>query len=303
MHITIDQPFDLESTLACGQGHRWLPVGRGWHEGVIGDNLIEIRQVEVGDDIEFRTTADKADIEQQLRCHFRLDDDDDDIETIYDDLRRRDPHQMAMLVRKFRGLRVMRIDPWECLVFFILTANAEIDQSKENMERIARKFRTSQPLDGCKETRYAFPRPSDLCERGALEKLERLKFGLEDKAPRIYEAACAVRSRQLDLNALRKEPDVKKVIKELKRLYSDSYTDAGKTVNCVALFALDKLDGFPIDTHIFKALNHFYGSELGYPRHKTPATVGRWKWCRKKFGPYAGYASQFLFTYSFRYLS
>ena len=302
MHIRIDQPFDLESTLACGQGHRWLPARHGWYEGVMGDSLIEIRQVEVNDDIEFRTTADKADIEQQLRRHFRLDDDDDDIETIYDDLRCRDP-QMAKLIRKFWGLRVMRIDPWECLVFFILTANAEIDQSKENMERIARKFRTSQPLDGCNETRYAFPRPSDLCERGALEKLERLKFGLEDKAPRIYEAACAVRSGQLDLNALRKEPDVIKVIKELKQLYSDFYPHAGKTVNCVALFALDKLDAFPIDRHIFKALNRLYGTEPDYPRAKTPATVGRWKWCRKKFGPYAGYASQFLFTYRFRCLS
>ncbi len=298
MYIPIDQPFDLESTLACGQGHRWLSIGDDeWYEGVIGDNLIYIRQISEG--LEFRTIADKAEIARQLRCHFRLEDD---IEYIYGHLSKCDP-KMAMLVRKFRGLRVMRTDPWECLVFFILTANAEIDQSKENMERIARKFRTSQPLDGSKETRYAFPMPSDLCERGALEKLERLNFGLEDKAARIYEAACAVRRGQLDLNTLKKEPDVIKVIQKLKQLYSDSYTDAGKTVNCVALFALDKLDGFPIDTHIFKALNRLYGSEPGYPKHKTSATVGRWKWCREKFGPYAGYASQFLFTYSFRCIS
>lgn len=298
MHIPIDQPFDLESTLACGQGHRWLSIrDDAWYEGVIDDDLIYIRQVSEG--LEFRTTADKAEIARQLRCHFRLEDD---IEVIYDNLSKCDP-KMAMLVRKFRGLRVMRIDPWECLVFFILTANAEIDHSKENMERIAEEFHTSPPLEGCNGTRYVFPRPSDLCELGALEKLERLKFGLEDKAPRIYEAACAVRSGQLDLNALRNEPDIQRVIRKLKQLYSDYYSDAGKTVNCVALFALDKLDGFPIDKpHIFKALNRLYGNEPGYPRDKTPATVGRWKWCREKFGAYAGYASQFLFIYSYQYL-
>ena len=297
MHIQIDQPFDLESTLACGQGHRWLSIGDDeWYEGVIGDSLIYIRQISEG--LEFRTTADKAEIVRQLRCHFRLEDDEDDIEVIYDNLSKCDP-QMAMLVRKFRGLRVMRIDPWECLVFFILTANAEIDQAKQNMERIAGEFRTSPPLDGYNGTRYAFPKPSDLCGRGVLEKLESLRLGLEDKAPRINEAAFAVRSRQLDLNALRNEPDVQKVIGKLKQLYNRHYSDAGKTVNCVALFALDNLDGFPIDTHIIKALNRLYGTEPSYPRHKTPATVGRWKWCREKFGPYAGYASQFLFIDSF----
>ena len=295
MHIPINQPFDLESTLACGQGHRWLPAGRGWYEGVMGNSLVRIREVDDG--IEFSTTKDKADIEQQLRCHFRLDDD---IETIYDDLSLRDP-KMAELVQKFRGLRVMRIDPWECLVFFILTANAEIDQSKQSMERIAGEFRTSPPLDGYNGTRYAFPTPSDLSGGGALEELTSLRLGL-DKEIRIYEAASAVHLRQLNLNTLRKQPDVIKVIKKLKQLYSSYYSDAGKTVNCVALFALDNLDGFPIDTHIIKALNHFYGTEPSYPRHKTPATVGRWKWCQKKFGRYAGYASQFLFFYSFRYL-
>ena len=253
MHIRIDQPFDLESTLACGQGHRWLPAGYEWYEGVLGNNLVLIRQE--GERLEFRTAADEADIARHLSCHFRLDDD---IEVIYDELSRRDP-RLAKLVHKFRGLRVMRIDPWECLVFFILTANAEIEQAKQNMERIAEEFHTSPPLEGCNGTRYVFPRPSDLCELGALENLERLKFGLEDKAPRIYEAACAVRSGQLDLNALRNEPDIQRVIRKLKQLYSDHYSDAGKTVNCVALFALDKLDGFPIDKpHIFKALNRYF---------------------------------------------
>ena len=299
MHIPIDQPFDLESTLACGQGHRWLSIGDDdWYEGVVGDNLIYIRQISEG--LEFRTIADKAEIARQLRCHFRLEDAEEDIEVIYDNLSKCDP-KMAELVRKFRGLRVMRIDPWECLVFFILAAHSEIDQTKRNMERIAGEFRTSPPLDGYNGARYAFPTPSDLCGDGSLEKMNRLRLGL-DKEIRIYEAASAVRLRRLDLNTLKKQPDVIKVIKKLKQLYSSSYTDAGKTVNCVALFALDNLDGFPIDTHIIKALNRLYGNEPGYPRHKTPATVGRWKWCREKFGCYAGYASQFLFIYSYRHL-
>ncbi len=293
MHIPIDQPFDLESTLACGQGHRWLPAGRGWYEGVMGDSLVRIREVDDG--IEFSTTTDKADIEQLLRSHFRLDDD---IETIYEDLSRRDP-KMAELVQKFRGLRVMRIDPWECLVFFILNARSDIDRAMQNMERIATEFRTGPPLEGYNGSRYRFPRPQDLCESDSLDRLNRVIVGLRSKGPRIRRASCAAYSEYFDFDMLKNTPDVGDVVTKLGKRFDGV---GPKSANCVALFALDKLDGFPIDTHIFNTLNHFYGNEPDYPKLKTPATVGRWKWCQKKFGRYAGYASQFLFFYSFRYL-
>ena len=290
MHIRIDQPFDLESTLACGQGHRWLPAGYEWYEGVMRDSLVQIRQVDGG--IEFCTTAEEVDIARQLRSHFRLCDN---VVAIYNDLSK--DSMMAQLVRKFAGLRVMRIDPWECLVFFILTARSDIDRAKQNMERIAAEFRTGPPLDGYNGPRYAFPRPSDLCEGNALERLNRVIVGLSSKGSRIYKAACTAHSRQLDFDTMKNTPYVWDVVTKL-----DKQLDGvgPKSANCVALFALDKLDGFPIDTpHIYKALNRLYGSEPGYPRAKTPTTVGRWKWCRRKFGPYAGYASQFLFIYSF----
>ncbi len=294
MHIPIDQPFDLESTLACGQGHRWLSARHGWYEGVLGHNLVHIRQD--GERLEFHTAADEGDIARQLSRQFRLRDP---IEAIYEELSRDDP-VMAMLVRKFRGLRVMRIDPWECLVFFILTARSDIDRAMQNMERIASEFRTGPPLEGYNGSRYCFPRPQDLCEGDALERLNRVIVGLRSKGPRIHRASRAAYSPYFDLDTLKNTLDVRGVVTKLDKQFDGV---GPKSANCVALFALDKLDGFPIDTHIFNALNRLYGTEPDYPRAKTPASVGRWKWCRKKFGPYAGYASQFLFFYSFRYLS
>lgn len=290
MHITIDQPFDLKSTLDCGQGHRWLPARHGWYEGVLGHNLVLIRQD--GERLEFHTAADEADIARQLSRQFRLRDP---IEAIYEELSRDDP-VMAMLVRKFRGLRVMRTDPWECLVFFILTANSTIELSQRRMEQIATEFRVSPPLGD--SDRYPFPRPSDLCERGALEKMRSLNFGL-DKETKVHETASVVHRRQPYLNAMKTMSNIYDVIKGLRKLPGVDH----KSANCVALFSLDKVDAFPIDKpHILKSLNHFYGNEPDYPKLKTPAAVRRWKWCRNKFGPYAGYASQFLFIYSYRHL-
>jgi N-glycosylase/DNA lyase len=250
--------------------------------------LVQIRQADGG--IEFCTTAEEVDIARQLRSHFRLCDN---VVAIYNDLSK--DSMMAQLVRKFAGLRVMRIDPWECLVFFILTARSDIDRAKQNMERVAAEFRTGPPLDGYNGTRYAFPRPSDLCEGNALERLNRVIVGLSSKGPRIYKAACAAHSGQLDFDTLKDTPYVRDGVRNLDKLLEGV---GPKSANCVALFALDKLDGFPIDTRIFKALNRLYGNEPSYPKSKTPTAVGRWNWCQKRFGPYAGYASQFLFRYS-----
>lgn len=252
----------------------------------MGENLVRIRAADGG--IEFSTSADAADIERQLRCHFRLDDN---IEAIYDGLSRRDP-KMAELVRKYRGLRVMRIDPWECLVFFILTARSDIDRAMQNMERIADEFCSGPPLDGYNGIHYAFPRPSDLCEGNALERLNRVIVGLRSKGPRIYKAAYAASSGCFDFDTLKNTLNVRGVVTKLDTQFEGV---GPKSANCVALFALDKLDGFPIDTHIFNTLNRLYGNEPDYPTAVTPTAVSRWEWCRKKFGCHAGYASQFLF--------
>ena len=71
-----------------------------------------------------------------------------------------------------------------------------------------------------------------------------------------------------------------------------------KVANCILLFSLDKLDAFPIDTHIETALLEHYRPDM------RPADGRRlrdyelqklMRWSRERFGPYAGYAGQFLF--------
>ena len=186
----------------------------------------------------------------------------------------------------------MRIDPWECLVFFILTARSDIDRAMQNMERIASEFRSSPSLEGHDGPRYRFPRPQDLCEGDALERLNRVIVGLRSKGPRIHRASRAAYSPYFDLDTLKNTPDVRDVVTKLHKQFDGV---GPKSANCVALFALDKLNGFPIDTHIFNALNRLYGTDPDYPAVTTPTAVSRWEWCQKQFGRYAGYASQFLF--------
>ena len=132
VELPIDQPFDLALTLHCGQGHRWRKdkESPGWYNTVfdMGDSycsptgsgryeLVGIRQINGVDGlVEFDTDGDIDKVKEKLYWQFRLHDP---LTSIYRELRGKHP-VMSKLITAYRGLRVMRVDHWESLVFFIL---------------------------------------------------------------------------------------------------------------------------------------------------------------------------------------
>ena len=272
MELPIAQPFRLAETLASGQGHRWLSRNEGWHEGVVGTELIRIRQT--GSGIEFSGASDQAAMKVWLHRHFRLDDD---VAAIHHDLAQRDP-VIGDLLRKHSGIRVMRVDPWECLVFFILSANNSISRIQRDMERIASAF--GEPIGG---SRSSFPGPGVLGRESALAGLEELSLGLA-KGRKICWAAGAVLSGRLDLESLVREPSHRLVTDRLRTLHGVG----DKVANCVALFSLEQMDAFPVDVHVSRSLHRHYRD---IP--KSPQALRRWG--QQRFGRYAGYAEAVLF--------
>ena len=285
MELAVNQPFDLAGTLACGQGHRWLgPDSDGWYESVLGSDMVLIRQKVIHGPLEFESTGNEAATAGRLLRQFRLDDD---IEAIYGELVR--DAVMARLVERYPGMRVMRVDPWECLVFFICSANTGIPRIHECMEKISVTFGTPVSLNS--RTRHTFPKPNDICNEGpGFEKLQGLRLGL-DKETRIHRAAVAVCSGDLNLDALVAEPSSERVISELRTLRGVG----DKIANCVALFSLEKLDAFPIDAHIGRNLQEWFGKDPGFPKLKNQQSTTVRKWAQSRFGPCAGYAESFLF--------
>ena len=67
---------------------------------------------------------------------------------------------MAHLVRQYQGLRVMRVDPWECLVFFFYSSQPTVlRRHKREWTCVAEKFGGEMP---CQQTEgRAFPKPED----------------------------------------------------------------------------------------------------------------------------------------------
>ena len=273
MKLTVDQPFDLAASLESGQAHRWREEG-GWYIGVIKGDLVRIRQTSKG--VEFQSApSNEASLAPNLAEYFRLDDD---ICAIYADIKR--DQRVAEMVELYPGLRVLRTEPWECLVAFICSATSNIPRIHQNMERMSEEFGSAVSLNGW--TRHTFPVPADLAEAGEME-LRRLGLGF--RAPYVYKAALAVSENRLDLEALVRMPylDAKAALMECPGIGS-------KIADCIAVFSLEKLEAFPIDVWIRRALAEWY-----FPGQKTPPDQVLLEWAQNHFGRYGGYAQQYLF--------
>ena len=277
MRLPVDQPFDLAASLESGQAHRWAypkDGEDGWYTGVIRGDLVRIRQT--AEVVEFQCSpSSPADMAPRLASYFRLDDD---IEAIYADINR-DP-RVAEMVERYPGLRVLRTEPWECLVAFICSANNNIQRIHHMMERMSEAFGSPLSLNGC--TRYTFPKPVDLVEAGEME-LRRLGLGF--RAPYVHLASVAVLEGRLDLDALVQMPYL-----ETKAALMEQRGIGSKIADCIAVFSLEKLEAFPIDVWIRRALAEWY-----FPDQKPPPDRVMLDWAMDHFGRYGGYAQQYLF--------
>ena len=274
------QPLDLEASLLGGQAHRWRRDG-DWFSGVLQGDLVLLRQQ--NGVVQFRSSApDVQAMVPRLREYLRLDDD---LPAICAEIT--DDPNVAAQVDLYPGLRVLRQEPWECLVAYICSANSNIETIHRNMERISDEFgevRTMAPSSPGDEpvTRSTFPAPVDLAEAGEME-LRRLKLGF--RAPYVYEAAVAVLEGRIDLDYLARAPyaDAKGELMSLKGI-------GEKIADCIALMSLEKMEAFPIDVWVRRALADWY-----FPGEKTPTNRVLLAWAQGYFGRYAGYANQYLF--------
>lgn len=240
---------------------------------MVGGHLVKVRQS--GNRIEFRSSVSEESIKPLVEFYFGLNCD---IRPVHEVLRQ--DSVMAGLVDRYGGMRLLRQDPWECLVAYICSGNNNIKRITEIINMLADRYGDPlEPLDGV--NLHSFPAPERLLEVGEAE-LNDLKLGL-NRGSLIH----AVAKDKLDLNALREAP----YAQAKERLMR--YKGIGpKIADCVCLFSLDKPEAFPVDTHIGDALWKHYGKKYT-PGAKNAKLL---KWAREHFGPdAAGYAGQLLF--------
>ena len=278
MLIPFTAPLDLITTLESGQAFRWRREGE-WLTGVVFENIVRTRQTPEGVEV---TCApdDEAAVAPLFRDYLRLDDD---LEAICDRIRVDDRIGEALL--RYPGLRVLRQEPWECLVSFICSANNNVPRISVNVEDIAETFGRPLALGDCR--RSAFPTPARLAQ---VDEQELRALGLGFRAKYIAGASRIVAAGDLDLFALR-EADYDDALSALLELPGVG----DKVANCILLMSLDKREAFPVDVWIDRALREWYPEHVTREDGRPFTRAAMRPWAQSYFGEYAGYANQYLF--------
>jgi N-glycosylase/DNA lyase len=260
--------FALAGTLECGQVFRWSRAADGWFEGVAGRRVMRLRQQTNAVEWELRPTG----AEKLVTRYLALDVSLPQILATFPC----DP-LLRQAAREHHGLRVIRQEPWECLASFIASSSKQIVQIRQIVAELARRF--GEPIDG---THHAFPTVSAIA-RAAHQQLWDCKLGF--RAKNLLAAARVIDGGQLDLDAL-PSMDYDGALEELMKLPGVGE----KIANCTLLFACGFNHAFPIDVWIERALRRIYftGKKRVTARELRDFT-------RSHFGPYAGWAQQYLF--------
>ena len=272
MQLPFTEPFDLVSTLESGQAHRWRKESH-WYVGVIRGNLIKIKQGKSS--VTFRSAPATEEFIIPLISHyFRLDEN---IENIYMEINK-DFH-VASMIERYRGMRILCQEPWECMVAFICSANSNISRIGATMETLSEHF--GKPITLDETTRYSFPNPYQLA---SATEAELRRLGLGFRAPYVAYATKAVAEGSLELETLRNI-----TYQEAKAKLMEISGIGPKIADCILIFSLDKLEAFPIDVWVRRALTEWY-----FEGRKVRDDI-LLQWAQQYFGPYAGYAQQYLF--------
>jgi len=275
-------PFNLDVTLCCGQVFRWDKKGDWWY-GVAGGTACKVCQV--NEELEF-ANAD----EQFIENYFGLNDD---LQKISANIGR-DEH-IRKALSEFWGLRIIRQDPWECLISYICATYKNIPAIRRMLLNLSSKFGEKTALDGMEF--FTFPTPEKLASATAKDLLE---CGLGYRAKYVQETSKRIFENNFELESLRQLPYT-----QAKKQLCNFAGVGPKVADCVLLFSLGKTEAFPVDRWIERVILNHYAEKLPELAQKLQQREGLTNgdyakinvFGREYFGEYAGYAQEYLYHY------
>ena len=262
--------IDIDNSINSGQVFLWEKCGSDWY-GINGQDILKINK-----------NAVIKSIQNSKTDFFRKKDNMQEIiKSISKD------KTVKEAIKQYEGLRIFKQDPFQCMISFIISSNSNIQKIKNSLEKITKKFGVKVEIQN-KEF-FLFPKPEKLAN-ASIEEIK--KCGVGYRAPFIKQAAEMIFSKKMDLEYLEKLD-----YKEAKKNICLIPGVGNKVADCILLFSLNKLEAFPLDTWMIKILEKYYSNE--FKIETKTITQKQYEILHEKivnyFGPYCGYAQQFLF--------
>ncbi len=262
--LIVGSCFDLKNTFDCGQCFRWDENPDGSYSGTAKGKHLKIYR---DGGVIVLENCSSDDFENIWRKYF-------DIDTVYDDIRKEIVELCPTLecaVKSIDGIRILSQEPWEALCSFIISQNNNIPRIKGIVSRLCESF--GEPIECSGKKIYSFP-SAETVSKLTPDDLAPLRAGF--RARYITDAAQKVADGRVSLEKMYDAP-----IEECRRELMTIVGVGAKVAECTLLYGLHRLEAFPIDVWMKKALSTtFNGLDAG------------------SLGRYAGIAQQYIFHYT-----
>ncbi|NCC67598.1 MAG: DNA-3-methyladenine glycosylase 2 family protein [Clostridia bacterium] len=250
--------LDICKTFECGQCFRWKAEENGSYIGVAAGKILRVRS-EGGNIV-----ADCGDDAGFWHDYFDLDTDYVVASSLF-----AEPEYLKTCASYGAGIRILRQEPWETLCSFIISQCNNIPRIKTIVDTLCAMY-GEELAPGL----FSFPTADRLAPLSEND-LAPLHSGY--RAQYILDAARAVAEGTLDFEELL-GMDSAEAFASVKRLSGVG----DKVANCFMLYGLHRMDRFPVDVWMKRAL------KAHFPENYDPTVLG----------DFAGLAQQYIFYYA-----
>jgi N-glycosylase/DNA lyase len=262
MNIIV-KDFNLAYTLESGQCFNFKKERENKYFGIIKDKFVIIEQI--GDVLQIESTPKIR--EEDIREYFNLDIDYTKILEIIS----RDS-KLKKLTEKYRGLRVINQDEYECMFSYIISSFNSVTKIKMSIEILSKKLGAHILGDI-----YSFPR-IEILKNASLDILKDAKLGYRDRF--VINSAKKIIDENINIYDIKKL-DYDTAKKKLKEF--DGIGD--KVSECIMLYSMNFHNAFPEDVWI----NRYLKGEFKNTREGKISI-------QNSFEGFAGWAQLFIYT-------
>ncbi len=267
--------FNAQHIFECGQCFRWKPSSDGSYTGIAFGKVINIRSDEENNRVQILNT-NMEDFKSIWFDYFDLGRDYGRIKEML-----AEDEILRTAIKYGEGIRILKQDPWEMLISYIMSANNRIPMIARSIGLLSQMY--GQPVYYEGETYYTFPTPEELSQ-AELSDIEKCRAGFRCKY--IVKAIQMVIDGTIDLNRI-KAMDIDSARQELMKVPGVGI----KVADCIMLFSMQKYASYPTDVWIKRVTEHFY-------LHQDVPMKAIHAFAREKFGDLAGFAQEYLFYYA-----
>lgn len=239
MRVKIKDDFDLDKIIDSGQCFRGKRFQKGTYRFMFGDCVLYLNRETPG---VYSVSCDENEWDIIWSPFF-------DLKRSYSKIVVSESGKNAFVdeaIAYGRGLRILRQDPWEMLITFIISQRKSIPAIIKSIEALSNRFGHDVITEY--ETIKAFPSPEEM---NAATEEELATCGLGYRVKYIFDAIHQVNAGHLNFQSIANLSD-ERLLEELQRIYG-----VGKKVaNCIALFAYGRTSCVPVDVWILRAIEN-----------------------------------------------